>query len=248
MTIIDDHLPNALSVPEVRARLRDAVLKGVLRQGSVHSQDAVMELLSVRRTPFREAVRMVQAEGLVQVLPNGRLKVPDLSVQNFSEIEIARIALESAAVRIAVPRLDLDDIARLEGVMAQMSHYVATEDFDRLELPHIEFHLGLVAPAGPLFRSAITDLLDQSRRYRWAFVTGQPEFWQVRIAEYRSILDAAKAGEVERVATELAHHHIEAGRRLVHLMGEISGPSRGEQFDRALRFSLDPEYRAFVAG
>lgn len=245
---VDNHPLNALSVPEVRTRLRDAVLKGVLSPGSLHSQDGIMEMLSVRRTPFREAVRMVQAEGLVQVLSNGRLKVPDLSVQNFGEIEIARIMLESAAVRIAVPRLDLDAVARLEGLMAQMSHYVATDDFERLEPPHVEFHLGLVAPAGVLFRSAIADLLEKSRRYRWAFVTGQPEFWELRIAEYRSILDAAKDGSVERVATELARHHIQAGRRLVQLMGEVGGPARGEQFDRALRVSLDPQYQLFVSG
>ena len=78
-------------------------------------------------------------------------------------------------------------------------------------------------------------------------MTGQPEFWQVRIAEYRSILDAAKAGEIERVATELAHHHIEAGRRLVDLMGEIGGPSRSEEFETALRSGVDPEYRTFIA-
>src|SRR5438128_521621 len=98
LALAQDQPERALNVADVRSRLREAVLKGKLKPASVHSQNAVMDLLSVGRTPFREALRMVQVEGLIHMLPNGRLQVPALSMEDYSQIQISRIALESAAV------------------------------------------------------------------------------------------------------------------------------------------------------
>jgi DNA-binding GntR family transcriptional regulator len=188
---------------------------------------------------------MVQAEGLIEILPNGRLKIPPLSVDDYTQIQIARIALESAAARLSVPQLGPDDLARLEGFMGQMSHYLSTDYLDRIEMPHRAFHQGLVAGAGSTILVRIEDLADRASRYRWAFSAGLKPYWDVRMAEHRAILDAAIAGQGEEVAARLAAHYLDAGLLLAEAMDDPDGRERLEQ--TTLR-SLAPAVRSVVDG
>jgi DNA-binding GntR family transcriptional regulator len=233
-------------VTEVRTRLREAVLRSELSPATVHSQDEVRTLLDVGRTPFREALRMVQAEGLLEVLPNGRLKIPELSIDDFTQIQISRIALESAAARLSVPNLGPDDFAQLEGYMAQMSHYVSAEHFDRVEHPHLQFHYGLVAGTGPEILSKISDLTDRAGRYRWAFDEVVRTHWETRTAEHRAILDAAIANDPEGVAARLALHYLGSGRRLADALDADSSSEARERFERRILASLAPSLRTAV--
>lgn len=233
----------ALSVGNVRNLLRQAVLQTELRPGTVQSQDEVRTSLDVGRTPFREALRMVQAEGLIEILPNGRLKIPELSVDDYAQIQIARIALEGAAARLSVPQLGPDDLARLEGFMGQMSHYINTDYLDRIEKPHRAFHQGLVAGAGPVILERMDDLRDRASRYRWAFSEHLKDYWPIRTTEHRAILEAAIAGDGEEVAARLAAHYLDAGLLLAEAMNDPDGRDR---FERMTLGSLPPAVRDVV--
>ena len=235
------------SVTTLRARLREAVLSGEMLQGVLYSQDAMIEMLGVRRTPFREALRMVQAEGLIQMLPNGRLRAPALSMDDFGEIQTTRMAIDSAAARIAIARYDADDLARLEGLMAQMAHYIAHADFDRLEAPHREFHLALVAPAGTDFVAILDELIDRTLRYRWAFAPELPQFWDDRAAEHREILEAAKLRDAERMVAALTRHHLTVAQRLAERMEVLGDAAARADLDRHLRDALAPSRRSTQA-
>ncbi len=236
----------SLSVTEVRDRLRAAVLRGRLRPGALHSQGEVRTLLDVGRTPFREALRMVQAEGLIEIRSNGQLQAPELSVTDFTRVQIARIALESAAVRMSVPGLGPDRLAHLEGMIAQMSHYVSFEHFDRVEQPHLEFHRSLASGAGDSLVGAISDLTDRAARYRWANPTVVQGHWEVRTREHRAILDAAIAGDPELVVAHLIRHYLGSGRRLVEAMGVPDGPQGHRWFEAQILGSLAPSVRQGV--
>jgi DNA-binding GntR family transcriptional regulator len=235
------------NVAGVRARLREALLRSELPPGTEHSQDEVRTFLDAGRTPFREALRMVQAENLIEVLPNGRLKIPELSMDAFIQIQISRIALESAAIRLSVSGLGPDDFAHLEGYMAQMSHYVSSDNFDRVERPHLEFHRGLVAGAGSELLVRIVDLTDRSGRYRWFFSSVVRDHWEERTAEHRAILDAAKEGDPEAVVARLALHYIKSGRRLAEALGEADQVQSGERFRDRILSSLAPSLRTAVS-
>lgn len=236
----------SVSVTEVRDRLRAAVLRSRLRPGTLHSQGDVRTLLDVGRTPFREALRMVQAEGLIEIRSNGQLLIPELSIDDFTQVQIVRIALESAAMRMSVPRLGPDDLAHLEGLMAQMSHYISFEHFDRMEYPHLEFHRALAAGAGSGLMGAISDLTDRIARYRWANPTVVQSHWEARTREHRAILDAAIAGDPERVVAHLIRHYLGSGRRLVEAMGVPDGPQGHEWFEAQIMSSLAPSVREGV--
>ena len=110
------------NVVQVHEQLREAILSGDVRPGAKTSQAELARDLDVGRTPLREAVRMLQSEGLIVTEPNRRVVIASLSVEDAEELYVLRIALEVAAARITLPLLTETDFAELEGYMAQMTH------------------------------------------------------------------------------------------------------------------------------
>jgi DNA-binding GntR family transcriptional regulator len=192
-------------VAMVHERLRDAILRGQIEAGATTSQAALAEQLGAGRTPLREALRMLQREGLVISEPNRRVRIADLSSDDAEELYIMRIALECVAIRITVPTLTSDDFAALEGYMAQMDHYMKNDDLRGMRTPHLAFHNLLVAGAGPRVSEEIAQLFDHAERYRLRW--GMKSVWAERAAEHRSIVEAAAAYDSDLAALRLAEHY-----------------------------------------
>ena len=200
-------LADGQGVETVYARLRDAILRGEIEPDSELSQVQIAKALGVSRTPLREALRMLQREGLVVSEPNRRVRIAELSSADAEELYLMRIALEAVAIRITVPGLTSTDFAELEGFMAQMDHYMRTEDRPGLRAPHRAFHDRLVRGSGERVTITIGQLFDHAERYRLAYGAATPERWEQRRAEHRAILDAAAAGDGDLAARHLAAHY-----------------------------------------
>lgn len=193
------------SVAAVHERLRAAILSSEIPAGEATSQVTLARQLEVGRTPLREALRMLQREGLVISEPNRRVRVAELSSDDAEELYIMRISLEAVAIRITVPTLTSSAFAELEGYMAQMDHYIKVGDQRGMRVPHRAFHHLLVAAAGERVSREIAELFDHSERYRLSF--GGTGKYDERRAEHRRIVDAAAAGDADLAAAELAKHY-----------------------------------------
>src|SRR5579875_2525033 len=134
---------------QVHDRLRDAILRGELPPGHATSQAKLASDLGMGRTPLREALRMLQREGLIVSEPNRRVRIAGLSGSDAEELYVMRIALEAVAIRLTVPRLESAGVAELEGLLAQMTHFLNVGDSIGLRKPHRTFHMALVAGSGP---------------------------------------------------------------------------------------------------
>jgi len=189
----------------VHERLRWAILDGELEPGASIPQHVLAERLDAGRTPLREALRMLQREGLVVAEPNHPVRIAPLTADDFEQLYIKRIALEGVAIRITVPLLTSDDVAELEASMTKMDHYRDAGDDVGLRRPHRTFHRILVGGAGAGVSRAIGELADHGERYRLAFHASGD--WSDRRAEHRAILDAAKAREPEAAADRLVEHY-----------------------------------------
>jgi GntR family transcriptional regulator, rspAB operon transcriptional repressor len=205
MVQVDHNLRDGQHVAVVHERLRDAILRGEIEAGATTSQAALANKLDAGRTPLREALRMLQREGLVISEPNRRVRIAELSSDDAEELYIMRIAIECVAIRITVPTLTSDDFAALEGYMAQMDHYMRADDMRGWRTPHLAFHNLLVAGAGPRVTEEIDRLFDHAERYRLRW--GVTAIWEDRAAEHRSIIDAAADGDQDRAALRLAEHY-----------------------------------------
>jgi DNA-binding GntR family transcriptional regulator len=206
------------SVAAVHDVLRTAILRGGLEPGSRVSQAKLVLSFSTGRTPLREALRLLQREGLVIAAPNRQMRIAPLTAQDFEELSVARLALEAVAIRITVPTLGSGDIAALEGHLAQMDHYQRADDQTGFREPHRAFHHRLVAAAGRRVSTEISQLTDHAERYRLRF--GAAGHWADRRAEHRAILDAARAGDAELAATRLAEHYL---KTIALVFGALDG-------------------------
>ena len=192
-------------VAVVHEQLRTAILRGEIEAGATTSQTALAQQLDAGRTPLREALRMLQREGLVISEPNRRVRIAELSSDDAEELYIMRISLECVAIRLTVPALESADFAALEGYMAQMDHYMKEGDMQAWRQPHLAFHNLLIAGAGARVGQEIEQLFDHSERYRLRFgVTG---IWPQRAAEHRALIDAAAARDADLAALRLAEHY-----------------------------------------
>jgi DNA-binding GntR family transcriptional regulator len=198
------------SVAAIHERLRGAILRGELPAGEVTSQATLARDLDAGRTPLREAMRMLQREGLVISEPNRRIRIAALSGDDAEELYVMRISLETVAIRITVPTLTSDAFAALQGYMAQMEHYMSVGDQPGMRAPHRAFHHLLVAEAGARVSGEIAELFDHSERYRLRF--GAAGSWEQRRAEHRGLVDAAAAGDSDLAAERLAAHYAHTAR------------------------------------
>jgi DNA-binding GntR family transcriptional regulator len=207
---------NGQNTEDVYERVRTAILDGQLAPGAVMSQVALAEELGISRTPLREALRMLQSEGLVEGEHNRRVRVAPMTASDLEGLYVMRVTLEAEALRLSVPLLTPEHLARLEGYMAEMAHYAQAKDYRRWVVPHREFHRALTAPTGPRVNDLLGQLFDHAERYRRLHIGHGPSAWAT--AGHREILDACKAGDRERSGALLAGHLARTGLEVSELL------------------------------
>jgi DNA-binding GntR family transcriptional regulator len=209
----------------VHAALRAAILSGEIPQGTTLSQVQLAKQFGVSRTPLREAVRMLQAEGFIESEPNQRIRVAALSVSELEELYTLRITLEAIAIRITVPRLTAADLEHLHDLIRQLDECAAVQDVDNWERPHQEFHRGLVARAGDHITELVERLQENSNRFRRLYVTQGPRAWWHTTAEHAAILQACEARDPVLAAAELARHYARTALTVIALIDPAYDPS-----------------------
>jgi DNA-binding GntR family transcriptional regulator len=188
-------------------QLRRAIVRCEIPNGVQLSQRELSQLMGVGRTPLREALRMLQREGLVEAEPNHRIRVADFSIPDLEQLYTMRISLEALAIRLTIPLLRTDELRRLEGFIAQMAELPTPEEYEHWEVPHRAFHLSLVAHAGTRIVTMIAQLSDHAERYRRFYSTEAPRAFERGTREHQAILDACLARDPRAGAERLARHY-----------------------------------------
>lgn len=188
-------------------QLRRAIVRCEIPNGAPLSQRELSQLTGIGRTPLREALRMLQREGLVEAEPNHRVRVADFSISDLEQLYAMRISLEALAVRLTLPLLRKDDLRRLEDLLSQMAELPTPEEYERWEVPHRAFHLGLVAHAGTRILTTIAQLSDHAERYRRFYSTEAPRGFERGMREHRAIVEACLEGDAGAAAERLARHY-----------------------------------------
>ena len=185
----------------VADRLREAILRGQLKPGQRLDQKELAELLNVSRSPVREALRTLAAEGLVEVYPHRGAVVADLSLEELEEIYFIRGTLEGTAARLAVSKIDDDRIAKLQTILEKLNE---TADYDQwLELNR-EFHYTIYQAINrPRLLSLIESLRNTTTPYTRDYITS-PEHLAATRTGHKHILEALinRDGELAQVETQ----------------------------------------------
>jgi DNA-binding GntR family transcriptional regulator len=189
----------------VYVRLRKAILHGVFPAMQPVSQVKLAKELGVSRTPLREALRMLQSEGLIESEHNKRVSVRPLDVSELDQIYGMRITLETLAARISISKFDSQSLERMSGRLQEMSEHLP--DYDAYEIPHRAFHFEIINKAGTRLVKSISDLYDHAERYRRYYCTQGLFKPNDPRAEHASLLDACANRDSDGLITELARHY-----------------------------------------
>ncbi len=206
----------------VADNLREAILRGQLKPGQRLDQNEIAEILNVSRSPVREALRTLAAEGLVTVYPHRSAMVAELSLEEFEEISQIRVALEGMAARVAAPNMDEDRIAILKNTLDQLAE---TTDPDRwVELNRHFHHTIYRAVNRPRLLSLIQNLRNTMAPYIRQYIRLDEHKDVARIGHER-ILEACIHQDGKRAQKETEIHlTMVYEEALVFLESSMSSP------------------------
>src|ERR1051326_30154 len=113
------HIPRQSLTSAVADKLRDKIVRGEIHEGEQLRQDAIAREFQVSRIPVREALRQLEAEGLITIIPHRGAVVSSLSPADIEELFDMRAVLECEVLRLSIPNLQEKDFATAENVLKQ---------------------------------------------------------------------------------------------------------------------------------
>lgn len=195
-----------IGASQVRDQLRHIILDGTLSPGAVISQKQLAQDIGIGRTPLREALRLLQEEGLVHAELNHRVRVAPLDVTNLETLYANRIMLETLAIALTIPHLTPADFEALETLQQQMHVAGMQKDARVWEEENKQFHSILSLHAEGQLHEAIQRFLTGSERYQRLMVRTTEQVWEVGEAEHAAIVLACRKGDQYLAMEMLARH------------------------------------------
>jgi DNA-binding GntR family transcriptional regulator len=213
----------ATTVSWILENLRSAILDGTLQAHTLIRQDELAVAYGVSRMPIREAIRLLEAEGLVISRPNRGAVVAPLDPEDAEEIFDVRAALESLAVRRSIPRLDEKQRAAAAAALQALE----SAPPEKASAIHRAFHLSLHAAAGNRLIRLIGQHIDAADRYLRleATLAGTQEKDR---REHRALLKAVLAKDADEAARLISHHVKETGKEVAQVLRERVAEREGD--------------------
>nr|WP_218165199.1 GntR family transcriptional regulator [Pseudomonas agarici] len=196
---------NAPSTSEIITRhLREAIVAGNFAEDQAIRQDEIARQFNVSKIPVREALKRLEAEGLVVFQRNRGAMVTRLSEPELAQMFEVRMLLEDKVLRLAIPNMSEDTFAQAERICQE---FVGEHDIGRWAELNWQLHTCLYEPAQrPFLVSLIRSVNDKLERYlrlQMSLSAGKERADH----EHRDIIEACRARDVER-AVKLLDEHI----------------------------------------
>jgi len=210
--------------------LREAIRNGVLQPGERLMEIQLAEELGVSRTPVREAVRKLELEGYVIMMPRRGTYVADLSIRDINEVFEIRTSLESLASGLAAERITEEELERLQRLLVSIGTNIASGDMEKIVATDTEFHeLLYQASRNQRLIGIISNLREQLTRFRTTSMSF-PGRLAATLEEHREIVEAIAQGDV-KAARKTAERHMERSEQTLlasmEAMKKASGSKNG---------------------
>ena len=186
--------------------LREAILKGDLVAGERLMELQLASKLGVSRTPIREAIRMLEQEGLAITIPRKGAIVAGMTEKDMQDVLEIREALEELSVQVACDKITDEEIAQLGKNMTNFEHSLKTGDLKRMAQADVEFHDVIYqATDNPKLISMLNNLREQMYRYRVEYLKN-PENHQQLLDEHEAIYRGILAKDKDAVIDMIRRH------------------------------------------
>ena len=201
---MDDYLPLR---DVVFNTLREAILKGELKPGERLMEMHLANKLGVSRTPIREAIRMLEQEGLAVTIPRRGAQVAKITEKDLQDVLEVRDALDELAVACACERMTDEQFTQLKKAMVAFEAATKTDDVRTIVETDEAFHdVIYAAAANPKLENIINSAREQMYRYRYEYVKDTSVYKQL-IEEHKAIMKGFENRDVEYVKA-IMHTHL----------------------------------------
>ncbi len=184
--------------------LRQEILTGKLKPGERLMEIQLANKLGVSRTPIREAIRKLELDGLVIMIPRRGAEVAQITLKDLKDVMEVRCALDVLAIELACERMERDERSKLYQACENFREAVKTKDTRKLAEADVAFHDAIVLSTGNTrLIQLVSNLSEQMYRYRFEYLkdaTSHEMLQQEHMEMYQSILkkDKAAAASVVR--------------------------------------------------
>lgn len=223
MTAQRELISRSVLADQVKDRLLQDIVAGRYPLDARIVETQLARELGVSQAPVREALRGLEALGLVEILPFRGARIRRPSISELLEAYAVRFELEALGARLGVPRMSDADLADLEAFGEAMQQAAAAGDRHEVAVADASFHARLLHLAGNATLERVWRSLEPfSRTYITLVAPGADAHWTADL--HPAILRALRTRDVEQVVAALRDHFDEAG---MHLADSWLDPGRG---------------------
>ncbi len=208
-----DELRSSGTAPKVVGeQLRRAIFSGAIEPGAQLRQDELAERYGTSRIPVREALRQLEAEGLVTIQPNRGAIVSSLSLEEVLEMLEIRIALECRALRLAIPNMAEEDLDRAAELLRSYDNEPQPQKWGEMNW---SFHRALYAPCD---RPKLIAMIEANYGHVSRFTRLQVSLAAGKErpqSEHHALLDTCRNGDVNKAVAMLEEHIVHTQKSLM---------------------------------
>jgi len=196
--------------------LRELVLEAIreaIKNGSLQPRERLMEIqladeLGVSRTPVREALRKLELEGFIVMVPRKGAYVSDLTMKDIADVFEIRAALEGLAAALAAERITEEELEIMERLLVEKGEAINLDDIEKLVAVDTKFHEAMYkASRNERLSAIISNLREQIQRFRLTSLS-VPGRKNDSLKEHCGLLEAIQGRDIQ-LARQLAQEHIE---------------------------------------
>ena len=199
-------------VDQICRALRDNILSGRFKGGQQLLEDQMKNEYGISRTPLREAFRILEKEGLVEIVPRKGTFVKGITRQDVEEHFPVRAILEGLAARLACSNLQQEDLSKMEDLFQSMENEAQKGDFIEYSKYHSTFHeIVITASRNDTLIALLQNLRLHTLWHRYTYQYYKKDF-KKSLESHRQLIELYKEKEPDRDKIEnLFRQHIEVG-------------------------------------
>ena len=187
--------------------LRQAILRGELKPGERLMEIHLANKLGVSRTPIREAIRKLELEGLVTMIPRRGAEVAQITEKSMNDVLEVRRAMDALCVELACDRITPEELQDLKKACDTFEAAVKTDDIKQIAQADVAFHdIIYAATDNRRLIQLLNNLREQMYRYRIEYLK-KKECYPQLLEEHQTIIDSIESRDKGR-ATQITGQHI----------------------------------------
>ena len=194
--------------------LREAILKGELKPGERLMELQLAAKLGVSRTPIREAIRMLEQEGLAVTIPRKGAEVAKMTEKDMEDVLQIREALDELAAKIACEQISEEQLEELVATMHEFEESTKTDNVKKIAEADVKFHDIIYQSTGnPKLVNMVNNLREQMYRYRIEYLKDSAVRRQLA-KEHKAICEALRTHDRES-ALRYVYVHIDNQQKAI---------------------------------